>query len=109
MSVQKREHLKNASTHSIQRISEAERESTRPFGRLNNKGRFIFNIDLVPHYNVPELDGCKLKPYVAYVTPIIPEDIYEPSITELSQKVKDLKLSPESFEPAQFKEETAAQ
>ena len=60
----------------------------------------MFNIDLVPLYNVPDLAGFKLKPYVPHITSKIPADIFEPTVVDLPQKVLDLKLIPEVFEPA---------
>ena len=102
--LQRKEKLKKMS-HPVQRISEAERESLRPFGKFSKKKGFTFDIDLVPHYNVPNLEGFKLQPYVPHVTPKIPEEIYVPCVTELPENIKNLKLAPEVFEPAAFDEE----
>ena len=104
----KREQMKNADSYSVQRVMEAERESIRPFGQFTRKGGFKLNIDLVPFYNVPDLTDFKLKPYVPHSTPKIPVDILEPRVTKLPQRVLDLKLAPEVFEPAQIDEEEIA-
>ena len=108
MSLQKRENFKKADKFRDQRIWQETQESTRPFGRNTNKGNFLFNIDLVPLYNVPDLTGFKLKPYVPHITSKIPEDIYEPAVYDLPQKILDLKLGPEVFEPATVEEEEMA-
>ena len=56
------------------RIHERVRLSDRPFGELTSKGKFKFDVEKVPFYNVPDLTGFKLKPYVPYTTSMIPED-----------------------------------
>ena len=56
------------------KIRERERLSDRPFGYNTTKGKFRFNIDKVPFYNVPDLQGFKLKPYVPHITQKIPEE-----------------------------------
>ena len=50
------------------KIAERERLNDRPFGNHTTKGKFLFNIDKVPFYNVPDLTGFKLKPYVPHIT-----------------------------------------
>ena len=55
------------------KIRELERSSDRPFGRVTSKQKFNFDIEKVPFYNIPDLTGFKLKPYVAHLTPKIPE------------------------------------
>ena len=64
------------------KIRDLERTSERPFGRVSNKGRFQFNIEKVPFYNIPDLAGFKvsidcscwqLKAYVPHITPKINE------------------------------------
>ena len=56
------------------KIRERERLSERPFGKHTNRGKFRFDIERVPFYNVPDLTGFKLKPYVPHLTPKIPEE-----------------------------------
>ena len=53
------------------KIRERERLSEKPFGLNNSKGKFRFDIEKVPFYNVPSLTGFKLKPYVPYTAPQI--------------------------------------
>ena len=96
----KREKLMKAKSHVVQRISEAERESTRPFGRHTSKGRFHFNVDLVPFYDVPDLTGFKLLPYVPHTTPKIPEDKFEHRMRDIPDHIKELQLSPEETLPS---------
>ena len=43
------------------KIREVERNSERPFGYVSNKGRFQFNIEKVPFYNIPDLTGFKVS------------------------------------------------
>ena len=43
------------------RIKDTERASNRPFGQLNSKGRFRFQIEKVPFYNIPDLTGFKVS------------------------------------------------
>ena len=56
------------------KIHERERLSDRPFGQFNRKGKFMFELEKVPLYNVPNLHDFKLKPYVPHSTPLIPEE-----------------------------------
>ena len=42
----------------------------------------MFNVEKVPFYNIPDLNGFKLKPYVAHITPKIGDlDIVKRKIT----------------------------
>merc|ERR1712160_195113 len=50
---------------------ETTRLSERPFGEVNRKGQFRFDIDKVPFYNIPDLEGFNLLPYVSHATPMI--------------------------------------
>ena len=43
------------------KIREIERNSDRPFGHVSKKGRFQFNIEKVPFYNIPDLTGFKVR------------------------------------------------
>ena len=56
------------------KIRERERLSQRPFGYITKKGKFRFDIEKVPFYNVPDITGFKLKPYVPHTTPRIGEE-----------------------------------
>ena len=42
------------------KIRELTRNADRPFGRVSKKGNFVFNIDKVPFYNIPDLAGFKV-------------------------------------------------
>ena len=75
MSIQTRQALRKNGYKGELRIQELERNSTRPFGKWSRKGQFKFNIDMVPFYNVPDLTGFNLKPYVSHFTPQVPEGI----------------------------------
>jgi hypothetical protein len=55
---------------------------------------------MVPFYNVPDLTGFNLKPYVPHITPKIPEEDFEPRKIEIDEKIKKLKLGPEVLSPA---------
>ena len=59
------------------KIQEQERLGDRPFGRFTRKGKFLFDIEKVPFYNIPDLTNFKLKPYVSHTTPKIDEEKYE--------------------------------
>ena len=39
------------------KIRELERSGDRPFGRFTRKGKFFFNIEKVPFYNIPDITG----------------------------------------------------
>ena len=100
MSLLKREQFLKSEKYRTQKITEAERDSTRPFGFFTKFGNFKLNIDHVPFYNVPDLKGFKLKPYVAHTTPKISETLFEPRIDKLPPNVLKLKLAPEVTTPA---------
>ena len=68
MSLRKRQDLKKMGYQGELRIREAERLSERPFGELSRKGRFTFDVEKVPVYNIPDLTGFNLKPYVSHLT-----------------------------------------
>jgi len=54
-----------------------ERESPYPFGTFTRKSRFRFDKTKVPVYNVPDLTGFELHPYVSVHTPKVDEDTLE--------------------------------
>ena len=74
VNLQSREQLKRQGYLGELKISERERLSDRPFGKHTRKGKFRFEIEKVPFYNVPDLTGFKLKPYVPHSTPKIDEE-----------------------------------
>lgn len=43
------------------KLRDLERNSDRPFGKSTRKGNFIFDIDKVPFYNIPDLSGFKVR------------------------------------------------
>mgnify|MGYP003904052221 FL=1 len=69
-----KEYMKAEGYQGQLKIRERERLSDRPFGQHTSRGKFKFEIDRVPFYNVPDLTGFKLKPYVPHLTPMVPED-----------------------------------
>ena len=70
-----KENLKAQGYKGQLKIHERERLSDRPFGMITTKGKFRVDLDKVPFYNVPDLTGFLLKPYVPHTTPKVPEDI----------------------------------
>ena len=66
MSLKKRLDLKAMGYEGELRIKDTERSSNRPFGQVDNKGRFRFAIEKVPFYNIPDLTGFDLQPYVSH-------------------------------------------
>ena len=69
MSVKKRLDLKKMGYEGELRIKDTERASNRPFGHVDQRGRFRFAIEKVPFYNIPDLTGFNLLPYVSHQTP----------------------------------------
>ncbi len=41
-------------------------KSDRLFGSFKNAGRFYYDESKVPQYEIPDLNGFELKPYVSY-------------------------------------------
>jgi hypothetical protein len=58
-------------------MHENERLSQRPFGRLTKSGKFQMDIEKVPFFNIPDLTGFNLKPYVSHATSRIDDEIFE--------------------------------
>lgn len=83
-----KEYMKAQGYQGQLKIRERERLSNRPFGRHTSRGKFIFDIERVPYYNVPDLTDFKLKPYVPHLTPKVPEDRKVERIVHLSVKMK---------------------
>ena len=49
------------------------------------------DIERVPYYNIPDLAGFKLKPYVAHSTPKVSDDIKVPRKVHLDEEtLKDI-------------------
>ena len=71
MPLKKRLDLKKMGYEGELRIKDTERASDRPFGELNSKGRFRVRIEKVPFYNIPDLTGFNLLPYVSHNVPQI--------------------------------------
>ena len=91
MSLQQRQQYKAQGYRGELKIRDIERNSERPFGEVSNKGRFKFNIEKVPFYNIPDLTGFKLKAYVAHITPKINENEYvERKISVDEELLKDI-------------------
>merc|ERR1719362_2372865 len=77
MSVKKRLDLKKMGYEGELRIKDTERASNRPFGHMDQRGRFRFAIEKVPFYNIPDLTGFNLLPYVSHNTPKIDFSVKE--------------------------------
>ena len=61
MSLKKRTDLQAMGYEGELRIADTERASQRPFGEINQKGRFKFKIEKVPFYNIPDLTGFNVS------------------------------------------------
>ena len=83
--LRERQLLKSQGYKGELKIHERERLSQRPFGQHDRKGRFRFDVEKVPFYNVPDLTGFKLKPYVPHSTPKINEDKRVERIVEIDE------------------------
>ena len=68
MSLRKRQDLQKQGYEGELKIRETERLSERPFGSHTRKGRFVLDIEKVPFFNIPDLTGFNLKPYVSHAT-----------------------------------------
>jgi hypothetical protein len=88
MSLRKRQDLGKAGYEGELRIKESERLSERPFGEHTRKGRFILDIDKVPFYNIPDLTGFNLKPYVSHATGKIDPKTFEERKIHLTDDIK---------------------
>ena len=47
--------------HGQLKMRDLQRNSDRPFGRFTRKGKFIFDVEKVPFYNVPDLTNFKVS------------------------------------------------
>lgn len=86
MSLRKRQDYQKEGYEGELKIREAERLSERPFGEHTRKGRFVLDIEKVPFFNIPDLTGFNLKPYVSHATAKIDPSKFEP---------RQVKLTPE--------------
>lgn len=77
MSLRKRQDLQKQGYEGELKIRETERNSERPFGEHTRKGRFVLDIEKVPFFNIPDLTGFNLKPYVSHATAKIDSTSYE--------------------------------
>lgn len=87
MSMQTKQAYKKQGYKGELKIREQERLSSRPFGRLSKTGRFIMDVDKVPFFNIPDLTGFNLKPYVAYSTAKIEPEMYEERKIHLTPEI----------------------
>ena len=85
MGLKAKESLKKKGYQGQLKINERIRLSDRPFGRSNTKGKFLFDMSKVPFYNVPDLTGFKLKPYVPHITPQVPSEKKERRVVEIDE------------------------
>ena len=69
------------------KIREQDRLSERPFGTWTRKGRFVLDVDKVPFFNIPDLTGFALKPYVSHATPKIDSKIKEERQIHLTEDI----------------------
>lgn len=98
MSLRKRQDLGKLGYEGELRIHEAERLSERPFGQNTRKGRFSLDVEKVPFFNIPDLTGFNLKPYVSHATGRIDPKTFEHRqvhlteelIAEIDQKIKSI-------------------
>ena len=97
MTLRKRQDLLKEGYKGQLKIQETERLSARPFGTLTSKGRFKLDIDKVPFFNIPNLDGFALKPYVSHATAKVDPESFEPRrihltpemLAEIEEKIKN--------------------
>jgi large subunit ribosomal protein L41 len=102
-----RQKLKQEGHKGRLRIRDLERNADRPFGQFTRKGGFLFNIEMVPFYNIPDLTGFTLKPYVAHKTGMIPdEDFEEKKVTlteaDLEEILSKIRENPDTSMPAKI-------
>lgn len=72
--LQRREQYRKSGEWGQRRMNEVEKWSMKPFGRFTRKGKFKIDLDRVPFYNIPDLEGFELKPYVSHSTPKMAPD-----------------------------------
>mgnify|MGYP000850923141 CR=1 FL=1 len=77
MTLRKRFDLKKQGYEGELKLRETERLSQKPFGYHTKKGRFILDIDKVPFFNIPDLTGFNLKPYVSHATAKVDPESFE--------------------------------
>lgn len=89
MSLRKRQDFQGEGYEGELKIRETERLSERPFGTHTKRGRFILDIDKVPFFNIPDLTGFNLKPYVSHATGKIDPAFKEPRQVKLTPKLHE--------------------
>ena len=67
--------IKEGSHVGKNRIAEYERNSPRMYGSVGKKGHFVMDKSKLPFFNIPDLTGFELKPYVSYHTPKLGEEV----------------------------------
>ncbi|CAK90010.1 unnamed protein product (macronuclear) [Paramecium tetraurelia] len=68
------EQLKNTKTYEgIMRIRKLRQESDRVFGKFVGS-KFVVDKSRIPQYDIPDLTGFELKPYVSYHTPQVDKE-----------------------------------
>lgn len=77
MTLRKRTDLMSQGYKGELKMKENERLSQRPFGHHTRKGRFVLDIEKVPFFNIPDLTGFNLKPYVCHSTAKVDAESYE--------------------------------
>ena len=50
---------------STRKLNYLQKMSNKPYGRFTSKGKFFFDYSKMPNYDIPNLEDCKLKPYVS--------------------------------------------
>ena len=87
MSLVKRQALQKRGYQGELMIRETERLSQRPFGEFTSKKGFRLDVEKVPFYNIPDLTGFALLPYVSCVTPKIDDKIKEERKVHLTSEM----------------------
>ncbi|CAD8104506.1 unnamed protein product [Paramecium sonneborni] len=68
------EQLQNTKSYEgIMRIKKLRQESDRVFGKFIGT-KFVVDKSRVPQYDIPDLTGFELKPYVSYHTPQVDKE-----------------------------------
>jgi hypothetical protein len=72
-----------------QKIRQLERESWKPFGKFT-KGGFKFDKEKVPFYDIPNIDGFELKPYVDFNAPKLNEKYLNHQLKVNQEKIEQV-------------------
>lgn len=57
---------------------------------------FKFDKDKLPFYDIPNLDGFELKPYVEYLAPLLTEDLKDYQKVVNENKLKQMSSTSQS-------------